>query len=202
MADVKFHWETVYNTKNPDQVSWTQNKPEISLNFIKSFNVGAGAKIIDVGGGDSKLVDFLLKEGYYNLTILDISGKAIENAKQRLGNDAEKVKWIESDILDFHPQEKYDIWHDRATFHFLVSEEDKKKYVEIAAEAVANYMVVGTFSEQGPKKCSGLEISQYSTSTLTHIFKPVFQQLECKYEDHMTPMGIVQNFIFCSFTKI
>ena len=124
----KKHWETVYETKNPDQVSWTQETPRTSLNFIHSFNLSKSAKIIDIGGGDSKLVDFLLEEGFENITVLDISQKAIQKAQLRLGSKANKVNWIVSDITQFTPTTQYDIWHDRAAFHFLTSEVDINKY--------------------------------------------------------------------------
>ena len=120
--DRKKHWETVYETKNPDQVSWTQEIPKTSLEFIRSFKLNKKAKIIDIGGGDSKLVDYLLKEGYNNITVLDISEKAIAKAKKRLGEKASKVNWIVSDITEFKPHSSFDVWHDRATFHFLTTD--------------------------------------------------------------------------------
>ena len=121
--DRKKHWETVHETKNPDQVSWTQEIPKTSLKFIRSFKLNKKAKIIDIGGGDSKLVDYLLKEGYNNITVLDISEKAIAKAKKRLGEKASKVNWIVSDITEFEPDTSFDVWHDRATFHFLTTDD-------------------------------------------------------------------------------
>ena len=126
--DKKTHWETVYKTKTPDQVSWTQDVPQPSLDFIESLNLEKNAKIIDVGGGDSKLVDHLLHYGFENVSVLDISAKALERAKERLGEKAEKVTWIVGDITEFEPTEMYDLWHDRATFHFLTEAEDIEKY--------------------------------------------------------------------------
>ncbi len=198
--DRKNHWETVYKTKNPDEVSWTQSIPQTSLDFIHSFKLDKRAKIIDVGGGDSKLVDFLLDEGFENITVLDISGKAIERAKERLGNKAQNVKWIESDILEFEPKETYDVWHDRAAFHFLTSSEQIEKYKALTRKAVKNHMVLGTFSENGPKKCSGLDIKQYNEEQMEATFND-FDKIQCKVEDHATPFGTKQNFIFCSFKK-
>ena len=198
--DRKNHWETVYKTKNPDEVSWTQSIPQTSLDFIHSFKLDKRAKIIDVGGGDSKLVDFLLDEGFENITVLDISGKAIERAKERLGNKAQNVKWIESDILEFEPKETYDVWHDRAAFHFLTSSEQIEKYKALTRKAVKNYMVLGTFSENGPKKCSGLDIKQYNEEQMEATFND-FDKIQCKVEDHTTPFGTTQNFIFCNFKK-
>ena len=197
----KNHWETVYETKNPNEVSWTQEIPKTSLDFIKSFDLTKKSKIIDIGGGDSKLVDFLIEEGFENITVLDISAKAIEKAKARLGVNAEKVNWIVSDITEFETNETFEIWHDRATFHFLTSEEQIKKYMETARKSVSGYLTVGTFSESGPKKCSGLDIKQYNEETLTAEMENGFEKIKCVTEDHTTPFETKQNFIFCSFKR-
>jgi uncharacterized UPF0146 family protein len=197
------HWETIYQTKQPHEVSWTQDVPATSLEFLHRFELPKSAKIIDVGGGDSKLVDYLLEEGYSDVTVLDISEAAIERAKARLGDNARRVKWVVSDVLDFHPKEKYDIWHDRAAFHFQTSPEMVEAYLQITEEAVKDKMIVATFSTEGPKKCSGLEIQQYNEETMPHLFEAAhFQKLGCKREDHLTPSGSVQNFVFCSFQKM
>ena len=197
----KEHWEAVYQTKGPEEVSWTQEIPKTSLNFIHSFNLDKSAKIIDIGGGDSKLVDFLLDEGYENISVLGISAKTLEKAKLRLGNRSEKVNWIVSDILDFKPDTAFDVWHDRAAFHFLTTKEQVEKYIEIAQSAVSGYLTIGTFSENGPKKCSGLDIKQYSEETLHAVLKNRFEKLHCIYEDHKTPFNTTQNFLFCSFKR-
>ena len=197
----KNHWETVYETKNPDQVSWTQQIPKTSLEFIRSFNLNKNAKIIDIGGGDSKLVDYLLEEGFTNITVLDISLKAIEKSKQRLGDKAKKVTWIVSDIMEFKPETTFDVWHDRATFHFLTSNEQIEKYMKIARYSVNEFLTIGTFSESGPTKCSGLDIKQYSEAQLTAVFKNGFEKIRCVQEDHVTPFDTTQNFLFCSFKK-
>ena len=199
---IKKHWETVYETKNPDQVSWTQEIPKTSLNFIHSFGLDKKAKIIDIGGGDSRLVDFLLEEGFENITVLDISEKAIQKAQLRLGVKADKVNWIVSDITQFNPTTQYDVWHDRAAFHFLTSKVDVNKYVEIVKKSVSKYIVIGTFSENGPQKCSGLEIKQYSQEEITKLFQNDFQVIECFTEDHTTPFDTQQNFMYCSFKKM
>lgn len=198
--DRKNHWETVYNTKKPDEVSWTQEVPQISLDFIHSFKLDKSASIIDVGGGDSKLVDHLLNEGFENVTVLDISGKALERAKARLGDKANKVKWVESDILKFNPQETYDVWHDRAAFHFLTETEQIQTYVDLTKNAVKGYLVLGTFSKDGPKKCSGLDIKQYNEGDMEATFQD-FEKIGCKTEDHRTPFDTKQNFLFCSFKR-
>lgn len=195
----KQHWETVYETKNPDEVSWTQEIPKTSLTFIHSFGLDKSAKIIDIGGGDSKLVDHLLDQGFENITVLDISEKALEKAKIRLGEKSKKVTWIISDILDFEPTETYDVWHDRAAFHFLTTEEEIEKYKSIVNKSVAGFLIIGTFSENGPLKCSGLEISQYSEEKLTSTFEDNFDKIDSVLEDHQTPFGTTQNFLFCSF---
>ncbi len=197
----KNHWETVYETKNPDQVSWTEEIPKTSLDFISSFGLTKDAKIIDIGGGDSKLVDYLLDQGFENITVLDISEKAIEKAKNRLGDNAGKVNWVVSDITEFNPDTTFDIWHDRATFHFLTTTEQVSKYMETARKSVTGFMTIGTFSEKGPTKCSGLEIKQYNEQTLTEELQNGFDKIRCIIEDHTTPFDTTQNFLFCSFKR-
>jgi len=199
--DRKKHWETVYETKNPDQVSWTQETPKTSLESINSFGLKKTAKIIDIGGGDSKLVDYLLDEGFENVTVLDISAKSLEKAKKRLGEKANKVNWIVSDIADFEPNMTFDVWHDRATFHFLTTAEQIKKYMETARKSVSGFLTIGTFSHNGPKKCSGLEIKQYNEKELTLELKNGFDKIKCVTEDHLTPFDTTQNFLFCSFKR-
>ncbi len=193
------HWDTVYETKNPDQVSWTQQIPITSLNFIHSFGLSKSAKIIDIGGGDSKLVDYLLDEGFENITVLDISKKALEKAKKRLGERANKINWIVSDIIKFKPDTTFDVWHDRATFHFLTTHEQVSKYLTIAEKAITGYLTIGTFSNNGPEKCSGLPIKQYSEEKLTAELQNGFDKIRCITEDHITPFNTKQNFVFLQF---
>jgi trans-aconitate methyltransferase len=200
--DRKSHWETVYATKQPNEVSWTQDNPKTSVEFIREASQNKTAKIIDIGGGDSKLVDYLLAEGYENITVLDISENALERAKKRLGKDAEKVSWIVSDITQFKPETHYDIWHDRATFHFLTTEEQISIYLRTIEKWVSNALIIGTFSENGPKKCSGLDIKQYSEIAMENEFSKSFKKLKCINEDHTTPFETKQNFTFCAFKKI
>ena len=199
--DKKTHWETVYKTKTPDQVSWTQDVPQPSLDFIESLNLEKNAKIIDVDGGDSKLVDHLLHYGFENVSVLDISAKALERAKERLGEKAEKVTWIVGDITEFEPTETYDLWLDRATFHFLTEAEDIEKYRNMVQNHMRGYLIIGTFSENGPKKCSGFEISQYTEEKLSSVIGEAFQKINCLTIDHKTPFDTYQNFLFCSFRK-
>lgn len=201
MENRKSHWENIYSSKQPHEVSWTQEVPKTSLEFIHGFNCDKEAAIIDIGGGDSKLVDNLLEEGYKNITVLDISEKSIERAKKRIGEKAKNVHWIVSDINDFKPEEKYTIWHDRAAFHFLTTPAEIENYIAIAREAVSNYLVVGTFSETGPTKCSAVEIKQYSKEQLEAQLANGFKKIKCVNEDHVTPFNTKQNFTFCSFTR-
>ena len=197
----KNHWETVYETKSPDQVSWTQVVPTTSLDFIRSFGLPKTAKIIDIGGGDSKLVDFLVNEGFENVTVLDISANALDKAKKRLGEKAQKINWVVSDITEFEPNTTFDVWHDRATFHFLTTKEQVAKYMETARKSVNGYLTIGTFSENGPTKCSGLTIKQYSEDSLTTELKNGFEKIRCLTEDHTTPFQTTQNFLFCCFKR-
>jgi len=202
--DRKKHWENIYQTKQLNEVSWFQPTPETSLEFFREFKVPTTAKVIDVGGGDSFLVDHLLELGYKDVTVLDISAAAIERAKKRLGERAKQVKWIEADAAKFEPTEQYDFWHDRAAFHFLTDEKEVSHYIETAQRGLkpSGVMVMGTFSELGPKKCSGIEIKQYSENTMTERLKSFFEKIRCITIDHKTPFDTMQNFVFCSFRKL
>jgi 2-polyprenyl-3-methyl-5-hydroxy-6-metoxy-1,4-benzoquinol methylase len=204
MENKKEHWENVFAAKTEIEVSWFQTYPKTSVEFLDLFKLPLDANIIDVGGGDSHFVDALLDKGYKNIYVLDISVNAIERAKKRLGNKAEKVNWIVSDITDFEPTVKFDFWHDRAAFHFLTSEDKINKYVSIAENSINpnGYLILGTFSEQGPKKCSGLEIKQYNESSMSERFEVKFKRIKCITEDHTTPFNTVQNFLFCSFKRL
>jgi len=195
------HWDTVYKTKNPDQVSWAQEIPKTSLEFIHSFGLKKTAKIIDVGGGDSKLVDYLLYEGFENITVLDISEIALDKARKRLGDKANKINWVVSDITEFQPHTTFDVWHDRATFHFLTTANQIEKYLDTARNSVSGFLTIGTFSDNGPEKCSGLQIKQYSEEKLTAELQNGFDKLRCITEDHTTPFNTTQNFLFCGFKR-
>jgi SAM-dependent methyltransferase len=197
----KVHWEKVYETKSPQEVSWTQEIPETSLKLIRETNIAKDAPIIDIGGGDSKLVDFLLDEGYTNITVLDISANALERAKKRLGEKADLVQWVVSDINEFNPTRQYAIWHDRAVFHFVTDEVYIKRYVDMVSKFTSEQFILGTFSENGPLKCSGLEIKQYNQEKLVHLFGHSFDLTSCFTEDHKTPFDTIQNFIFASFKR-
>ena len=202
--DRKKHWENIYQTKELKDVSWFQPIPETSLEFIKLFKLPLNAKIIDIGGGDSFFVDHLLSLGYQDITVLDISSAAIDRAKNRLGDNEKMVKWIVADAANFKSNEKYDFWHDRAAFHFLTDELEISNYIQTAQESInpEGILVIGTFSEQGPKKCSGIEIKQYSENTMTDRLKQSFEKIRCITVDHKTPFDTIQNFVFCSFRKL
>ena len=195
------HWQQVYESKQPHEVSWTQEIPSTSLEFIHELQLPKSAAIIDIGGGDSKLVDYLLQEGYENITVLDISAKALDKARQRLGQKAEKVTWLVCDVTEFKPAQTYDLWHDRACFHFLTMQDDIKKYIDLLHRSVNRFLVIGTFSDKGPEKCSGLTVKQYDEKKLSYTLLPGFEKLKCSTIDHITPFNTRQNFLFCSFRK-
>jgi SAM-dependent methyltransferase len=199
----KLHWENVFSTKTEKEVSWYQQYPQTSIDFITALHLPLDAKIIDVGGGDSYLIDTLLDLGYTNLTLLDISSGAVEKIKTRLGVKASNVTFIVSDILDFNPSELYDFWHDRACFHFLTANNQIDRYVEIVDQALADdgKLFIGTFSENGPKKCSGLDIRQYNEASLRLLFERDFNLKGCFAEDHQTPFDTIQKFLFCGFER-
>lgn len=201
MFDRKEHWEHIYSTKQLHEVSWYEPTPATSLEFLSLFNLPKDAKIIDVGGGDSLFVDNLLDLGYNDVTVLDISAAALERAKKRLGDRAIRVKWIVADAANFKPEDTYDFWHDRAAFHFLTDENDVKRYVSTIAGSITpeGIFVIGTFAEDGPTKCSGIEIRQYSEAALLNILGEHFEKVECRDIEHTTPFNTVQKFIFCSF---
>ncbi len=199
----KEHWENIYQTKELTDVSWYQPVPETSLAMIKKLQVSKDSRMIDVGGGDSFLAEFLLNLGYTNITVLDISANAIEKAKKRMGENARKITWIVSDITQFSPTEKYDLWHDRAAFHFLRSENDIESYMKVLNQSIAGkgQIIIGTFSEDGPLKCSGIEIKQYSEESMVKQFQPNFEKTECLQTLHLTPSDTTQNFTFCIFKR-
>ena len=199
----KTHWESIYQTNALKDVGWYQPVPETSLAFFEEVKVPKTSKIIDIGGGDSLLVDHLLNRGYEDITVLDISLEAIQRAKQRLGEQAKHVQWMVSDIIDFEPEVEYDVWHDRASFHFLTSSDEAKRYVQIAHKALKPeaFLIIGVFSDKGPKKCSGIDIQQYSETDLLQHFSPYFASIRHINVDHSTPTGNVQNFVFGCFKK-
>jgi SAM-dependent methyltransferase len=199
----KQHWETVFTTKAENEVSWFQKQPQTSIQLIQACKVAKAAKIIDIGGGDSYLIDSLLDLGYTNLFLLDISEAAIERAKKRLGDNAKNVTFIVSDSLYFQSDEKFEVWHDRASFHFFTEAKDIEQYKNnvFANTNQDAHLIIGTFSEDGPLKCSGLPITQYSVEKMEVVFGDDFELENCFTEDHETPFDTTQNFIFCHYIK-
>lgn len=196
----KNHWENVYETKNVDQVSWYRDHLDNSLTMIINTNVSKDAAIIDVGGGSSTLVDDLLQHGFADVSILDISGKALANSKERLGQQSESVEWMEADITQISlPENHYEVWHDRAVFHFLTYEYDRRKYVELVKKSlkVGGHIIVASFGLNGPKKCSGLDVVQYSPDSMHDEFGKSFELVKSISETHETPFNTSQEFIYC-----
>lgn len=202
--DSKQHWEKVYTTKPAGDSSWFQPVPAVSLDFIRESGLAKNAAIIDVGGGDSYLADHLLALGYTDITVLDISEAAIQRAKKRLGDRAGLVNWVVSDITTYIPDRQFDCWHDRATFHFLITQQQVRRYLAIANKALtaSGKIILGTFSENGPDMCSDLPVKQYSETALVSLIKKWFKKIKCIHTDHVTPFNTIQNFLFCSFKKI
>jgi SAM-dependent methyltransferase len=196
----KDHWEKVYTSKATNAVSWFQPHADTSVGLIKATGAALDASIIDVGGGASTLVDDLLALGYTNLTVLDLSAAALAAARQRLGGKASGVRWIEADITRANlPEREFDIWHDRAVFHFLTSPEDRAAYVQAVFRAVkpGGHVIVATFAEDGPNQCSGLPVLRYRPDELHAEFGEAFALLKHKKEAHHTPSGTVQQFVYC-----
>lgn len=203
MGDKKEHWEKIYTTKEFKETSWFQKKPVVSLDIIESLGLSREARIIDIGGGDSYLVDNLLDLGYKNLNVLDISEVAIEKAKTRIGEKAGKVIWIVSDAVNYKADKKFDLWHDRAAFHFLTEEKKINTYLDNLKASVkpGGYVILATFSEKGPEKCSGITIKQYSAQDMERLFEKDFEIVRVENIDHTTPWGDKQNFTFGLFRK-
>lgn len=197
------YWDHVYKNNDLINSGWYQPIPESSLELIENSKISKKAKIIDVGGGDSLLVDHLLRLGYENVTVLDISGQAIEKAKKRLGESAEKVNWICSDIKNFETKVKFDLWHDRACLHFLTDEDELKIYRQKALQSISmrGALIVGAFSKTGPLKCSGLPIHQFDKTELEKLFAVEFESVENFDSVHITPSNVGQNYVFCRFIR-
>ena len=197
----KSHWEKIYKEKSPQEVSWTEETPSTSINFFSDFRIKKDDPIIDVGGGESKFVDYLIDNGYKDVSVLDISENAIRRAKERMGSRSKFINWIICDINDFEPEKNYMVWHDRAAFHFLTSKVEIDRYVRKVKLNTENF-IIGTFSTSGPTKCSGLDITRYDESSLKKLFED--QKIYFKRSEninHITPFETTQNFIFCSFSS-
>ncbi len=200
--NLKLHWEKIYAEKNEDEVSWFQKETNESLKMIQSVEI-ENPKIIDVGSGRSRLLKRLIEIGYNDLTYLDISEHALKKSKEFLGEQSKKVWWISKDVLSFKSDEKFDIWHDRAVFHFLNEENLIRKYIEIVEKNISEsgHLIIGTFSKNGPLKCSGLEVRRYSEKVIEKIFNRSFKLIDSFYYDHVTPFNTTQNFLFSHFIK-
>lgn len=201
MKNLKSHWENIYSDSKAFDFPWIQEIPTTSLLLIDLINLPKNAKIIDIGGGDSFLVDQLINLGFTNISVLDISENAINKAKKRLGENSKLVQWLITDIKDFQPNTTFDLWHDRATFHFLKSKEDIETYYQIANQSINKdgHLILSSFSDNGPNSCSELEVTRYNKTKLTSIFESGFNRIKSIIEDHITPSNSIQNFIFCLF---
>ena len=202
--NAKTHWENIYETKAPTQVSWYQEHAQHSLQFIQNTGVRKIDHILDVGGGASTLVDDLLLAGFQNISVLDVSGTALQLARQRLGARAIDVTWIEADITQADlPHQAYDVWHDRAVFHFLTHPVDRQRYINTVRNAVhkGGHVIVATFATDGPDHCSGLEVVRYSPESLHDEFGEGFEIVGSTHETHHTPFGKEQKFIYCYCRK-
>ena len=203
MFDKKTHWEKIYREKSSSDVSWYQESPDLSLELIRRSGVRNDEAIVDVGGGASVLVDVLCEEGFRNLSVLDISGIALAGAQQRLGGLAETIEWFEADITEFDPPHAFTLWHDRAVFHFLTDESDRRKYVNVLKRALrpGGRLIIAAFAIGGPEQCSGLQVVQYDSSRLKAELGEEFELVEERDEVHITPANKEQRFTYFRFVR-
>lgn len=204
MSDRTTHWQNVYATKGETEVSWFQASPAISLEMIRAASPDPAAAIVDIGGGASRLVDALLQGGYRNLTVLDLSANALDTAKKRIGAAASMVDWIVADATTWRPAKSWDVWHDRAAFHFLTDPRDRAAYVERLRSAVApgGHVIIATFAPDGPEKCSGLPVQRHDSASLSAELGPEFELVETRSETHHTPWHSTQAFQFSRFRRL
>jgi 2-polyprenyl-3-methyl-5-hydroxy-6-metoxy-1,4-benzoquinol methylase len=197
------HWQNVYREKAENQVSWFQETPAVSLELIEAVDPKFDSAVVDIGGGASRLVDVLVREGYRDLSVLDVSENAIAMAKARLGEPAEMVKWIVADVTQWEPTRRYDLWHDRAAFHFLTEAPERTAYVECLADALrpGGHAIIATFAMEGPERCSGLPVVRYDAARLSATLGNAFAFVETRRHDHRTPLGGVQRFQFSVFRR-
>lgn len=198
-SGVQTHWDNVYAHRSADQLSWYQHEPSLSLGLIREAAPCYEARIIDVGGGNSVLVDRLLGLGYSALTVLDISSAALEQSQTRLGASRHRVCWKVADVTQTRQLGSFAVWHDRAVFHFLTGESDRDRYVELAAQSViANgHLIIATFATSGPERCSGLPVCRYEAESLAGVFARGFRLVRSVRETHSTPWGAPQHFVYC-----
>ena len=200
----KVHWEGVYNSKGEQEVSWFQESPQPSIELIGLAGAKPNAAIIDIGGGASRLVDALLVQGFENLTVLDLSEAALDKARSRLGSDARSVRWIAADVTSWKPEAEYDVWHDRAAFHFLTEPDRQRAYIDRLKQALrpGGHAIIGTFALDGPEKCSGLPVARQSPETMVALLGPDFDLVDARRHEHATPWQSVQNFQFSTFRRV
>lgn len=198
---VRKHWDQVYGKYRADQTSWFQARPELSLEFMQATGVVKDAQIIDAGGGASTLVDCLLDEGFTRVSVLDVSRSAIDHAKSRLGPLAHKVQWLESDLRKFVPNQHWDVWHDRAVFHFLTDAADRTAYRAVLRRSLApgGHVIIATFGSSGPTRCSGLDVVRYGPESLHAELGSDLELVESREHLHLTPSGAEQQFLYCRF---
>lgn len=205
MSDVtrQEHWENVYASKKEDEVSWFQENPAPSLELIALTGVTPRSAVVDIGGGASRLVDALVEMGFQAVTVLDLSKAALSAAKARLGSRADQVEWVVADVTTWEPQRVYDLWHDRATFHFLIGEQDRTAYVACLTKAVkpGGHAIFGTFAPDGPATCSGLPVMRYDSESLGRVLGGAFELVETRRHKHVTPWGSEQRFQFSAFRR-
>ena len=204
MSDRTAHWQTVYTTKAENEVSWFQENPTTSLRLISDANTSANSAIIDIGGGASRLVDALVARGFRSLAVLDISAAALDAAKTRLGSASSNIEWIVADVTTWQPARTYDIWHDRAAFHFLTEAVDRDAYIDRLKSAVTpgGQVIIGTFALDGPEKCSGLHVARHDAKSLVAALGPSFELADNFAEAHRTPWGAIQHFQFSRFRRV
>jgi trans-aconitate methyltransferase len=203
MESKQAHWDRIYETKAERELSWHQESPAISLDLIHAAGVSKRSAIVDIGGGASRLVDALLAEGFGDLTVLDISEKAFATAKKRLGPRAAKVNWIAVDMTRWDPKRSFDLWHDRAAFHFLIETSEREAYARCAANALrpGGHIIMGTFAPDGPERCSGLPVMRHDAASIGAVLGDKFAFLQSRRHDHLTPAGITQRFQFSLFHR-
>ncbi|ULO23113.1 class I SAM-dependent methyltransferase [Methylocystis sp. SB2] len=200
-TDRQAHWENIYTTKGEAEVSWFEEPPTESLRLLQLVGAQHSSAIIDVGGGASRLVDNLLAQGFENITVLDLSAAALNSARARLGDKGEAVKWIIADATEWQPTDTYDVWHDRAAFHFLTNEKVQQAYIQRLKQALkrGGHLIIGTFALDGPEKCSGLPVARHSAESLSALLAPDFDLIDSRRHEHITPWQAVQKFQFSTF---
>jgi 2-polyprenyl-3-methyl-5-hydroxy-6-metoxy-1,4-benzoquinol methylase len=203
-SDRQSYWQNVYQSKGEQDVSWSQADPQPSLGLIETYARGRDASIVDIGGGASRLVDALCRDGFESISVLDLSQAALEAAQHRLGDQAARVRWIAADVTVWQPAQPFDIWHDRATLHFLVDEQDRAAYVEclVRGVKVGGHAIIATFAPDGPAKCSGLPVQRYDASSLSATIGAAFELVAHQGHRHVTPWGAVQSFQFSVLRRL